>query len=275
MFHIKYRLRYEGKNADDHILPAHEGAQSLEGMTWSFALLGNYVATGQIRKRGNLDSRVRFFISPPRRGSFATDIVATITDPNNIWLTTIVGTYAVATATDSINALFKYSFKAVCGIVSKEDEKDLKRLERLPSGDLEALVDGIEPSISRAHSVIGVGAKSLSIDKGRTPLLQLNNNTKDYVRTSIVDSDTVEREVSVGALNVNSGNGRVYLEDIGKTVPFSIIKEPIPGTYQALSRSLDRNARGLPSDVNIDCQEVTSVNGLIKKLIIHAAWQGD
>lgn len=216
---------------------------------------------------------MRFFISPARRGSFVTDVVATITDPNNIWLTTIVGTYAVATATDSINALFKYSFKAVCGLGSKDDEKDLKRLERLPSGDLEALVDGIEPSISRAHTVIGVGARSLTIEKGKTPLLQLNNDTKDYVRTSIVDTDTVEREVSVGALNVNSGNGRVYLQDIGKTVPFSIIKEPTPGTYQALSRSLDRNARGLPSDVNIHCQEVTSINGVIKKLIIHAAWQ--
>jgi hypothetical protein len=152
MDRITFHLRFEGQSADQNRLPAHAGAQSIEGICWSFSLLGHYAATGKIRKRGGLDDRIRFFITPARTGSFVTDVVAFIVDPNNLFLTSIVGAYTVSTATDAINALFKYCFKRVSGIFDDENSDEYRSLERIPSGDLEANLDAIEPSVSRAHS---------------------------------------------------------------------------------------------------------------------------
>lgn len=268
---VKFRLKYDGQSADEHLLPAHEGAQSIEGMAWAFSLIGNYAATGRIRKRGTMDPRVRFFITPAQRGSYTTDIVAFLTEPNNIFLTSVLGTYAIATIGSAFNSLIKYSYKRVCGLFDDEDSKEYRHLAKLPSGDLEAILDGIEPSVSRAHSVISAGAQTLTLQRGRTPIVQLNAKTKAYVQTNIMAKGLVEKEVSIGALNVNSGNGRAYLDELSKTVPFTVIKEPLIGTYTTLSASLDRYARGLPNTIIITCQEVLGVDGRIKKLIVHSA----
>jgi hypothetical protein len=99
----------------------------------------------------------------------------------------------------------------------------------------------------------------------------MNASTKAYVQTNVTAEHAIERSASVGALNVNSGNGRVYLLDIEKTVPFTVVKEPEIGTYTTLSASLDRYARGLQSTIQVTCKDVLGVDGRIKKLLILGA----
>ncbi|KAB0269090.1 hypothetical protein [Microvirga brassicacearum] len=269
---LKFRLVYTGQDADRHILPAYDGARSIEGLSWAFSLLGNYLATGQIRKRGTLDPRIRFYMSPAARGSYTTDIIAFIVEPQNLFVTSLLGNYVVTTSTNTINAFMRHSFRRVCGLFDGDDDNDERLLKPFPSGDLEATLDAIEPAMIRAHGVIDNGADTLTLIKGRTPLIEMSSDTKAYVNKSIIGEKQKEVDASVGALNVNSGNGRVYLEDIGKTVPFSVVKEPEQGTYQALSSSLDRYARGIPSKVGIKYLEVLAIDGRIKKLLIVAAY---
>lgn len=272
MHQIRYRLHFTGDMADEHLLPAHEGAKSLEGISWAFSLLGHYASTGKIRKQGTLDSNIRFYIGPPQRGGYINDIYAFISDPQNTFITSVVGAYTVATATDSINAFIKYCFKRTVGLFEDVDSKEYDKLrKKLPSGDLEANLDAIEPSLKRAHEVIGDGAGSLQISRSRTPLLTLNKSTKDYVNTNIYGDSEVEKTVSIGALNVNTGNGSAFIPEIGKTAPFTIVKEPSPGTYEILSTSLYNYAKGLPSHIIITCTEVFSLDNRIKKLVISSA----
>lgn len=268
---IRYKLQFLGDDADRNVLPAHDGAQSLEGITWSLSLLSNYMASGQVRHRGNLDNRIKLYISPPRRGSFITDVVLFVTQPENIFLTSVIGTYTVSTVGNTMNSIISYAFKKVCGINNDEEEQDLRRLRKLPSGDIEANLDAIEPSLKRAHTVIGEGANKLIIARSRTPIIELNGQTKAYVKTDIQADYESEHMVGVGALNVNQGSGRVYIDKIGKTVPFNVVKEPDQGTYTTLSWSLDRYARGMPSSILIRCIEVYSIDDRIKRLIVIGA----
>ena len=271
MTEIKFRLQYLGDFADDHRLPAHEGAKSLEGISWAFSLLGHYMATGKIRKQGNLDPRIQFYITPAQRGSFITDIVAYVFEPQNVFITSIAGAYTVNTLTNNINSFVKYCFKRTAGLFDDEKSDEYKKLNKLPSGDLEANLDAIEPSLKRAHEVIGDGAKSLLISKARTPLLTLDGGTKNYINTNIYGDNDIDKIVSIGALNVNTGNGTAYIPDIGKTAPFSVVKEPAPGTYEILSTSLSNYAKGRPSHIKIICTEIFGLDSRIKKLIISSA----
>ncbi|RUW96815.1 MAG: hypothetical protein EOS71_03675 [Mesorhizobium sp.] len=268
---FRYRLKYEGAVADQNVLPAHAGAQSLEGITWSFSLLTNYLVTGEIRHRGALDPRMKVYISPPARGSFITDVTIFLTQPESLFLTSVLGTYAVSTAGNAFNSFVTYAFKRVCGVFDQGDEDMLKALNKFPSGDLEANLDAIEPSMTRAHSVIGDGAERLLITKPRAPVTELNGTTKAYIQTDQKADDPSEHEVGVGALNVNQGSGRVFFQALGKTVPFQVVKEPDAGTYTTLSWSLDQYARGLESTIKIKCIEVYSIDGRIKRFIILSA----
>lgn len=214
---IKYKLVFEGGDADYYRLPAHEGASSLEGLTWSVALVTNYAATGEIRSRGSLSPRIRTYLRPPRQGSFLTELWVMVTQPESIFLTSVIGVYAVNSVSQAVNALIVKSVKEVCGLAVNMTKKEEDWLKGLPSGDLEALVDKIEPSMKRAHNIIGEGASTITIKKGYTPLVALDHITKAYVNADL-RGDEKTRSVSVGAFNANTGNGRVYLPDVGKTV---------------------------------------------------------
>lgn len=267
---LKYKLVFEGEDADFNRLPAHEGASSLEGLTWSIALLTNYAATGEIRTRGNLSPHIRTYLRPPRQGSFLTELWVVVTQPESIFLSSIIGVYAVNTVSQAVNAIIVKSVKEVCGLAANMVRKEEDWLKGLPSGDLEALVDKIEPSMKRAHTVIGDGASTLTIKKGYTPLVQLDHLTKAFVNADLKgDEKTIS--ASVGAFNANTGNGRVFLADIGKTVPFYVEKGLDFSTYSALSHSLNAYVNGWPSLIEIVSTEVLSQDGRLKRLLISQA----
>jgi hypothetical protein len=279
MVEVGYRLRYTGDEAESNRLPAHRGAVSLEGVSWSVSLIANYLATGKMKTRGTLSPEIKAFIYPARQGSFINDLILYIEKPENLFITSVLGSYAVGTAGQVINSVIVKVMKEVCGIVSRHiggqtgDEE--KWYSLLPSGDMEALVDRIEPSMRRAHEVINEGASNLLILQRQTELIVLNGVTKAYVNKNIIGDELVEKEVSVGALNANTGNGRFYLPQIGKTVPFSVDKEPATGTYQALTYSLDQYVSGRPSTIQVTCREVLALDGRIKKLIVSGARRMD
>lgn len=267
---LKYKLIYEGDEADRNRLPAHKGAISLEGVTWSVSLLAHYAATGKIRSRGDLSPKIKVYLRPARQGSFTNEIVVFVTEPDNIFLTSVAGAYVAATAGQLLNTIIVKSLKEVCGLIYKHTRHDERWLTKLPSGDVEALVDKIEPSMRRAHEVIDEGAKTLEIKKGQTPLITFDSLTKAYVNADNVGDET-SRTVSVGAFNANSGNGRVYLPDVGKTVPFSVPKGLDSATYAALSYSLDQYVNGRPSQIEMTSTEILAADGRIKKLIVSQA----
>ncbi|MGI3901545.1 MAG: hypothetical protein ACRYF1_13745 [Janthinobacterium lividum] len=253
------------------MLPAHAGTTSLEGVSWSFSLLGHYLARGKIRKRGALSSQVRLYIVPSEPGSFTQDIIGFIADPNNLFVTSIMGQYAASTATECINSTFTYVFKEVCGLGSGEGPTEKELVLHLPSGDLDALVDAVEPSMIRSHRTINNGSSNLIINAGRDVIINLTPATKSYIEANFRNDNDVDWQGRVSAFNANTGNGRAYLVRVGKIVPFSVMREPENGTYAALSHSLDLYTQGLPSDVNLTAREVLAADGRIKKLEIRAA----
>lgn len=269
---LKYELVYDGGTATDGRLPAHSGATSLEGMTWTFALIGHYAATGKIRTRGELSPDVRIYLTPSRQGSFIQEVWVFLTEPNSLFLTSIAGSYVAGTASQSVNSLITSTVRQVCGLTVSLLKGEENTLNRLPSGDREALVDKIEPSMRRAHAVIGEGVSTLDLRREHKPLLQLDHNTKAYVNADFLTDETL-MVVSVGAYNANSGNGSAYLPDIGKTVRFYAPKGLDSETYAALTYSLDKYVNGLPSEIQIACVPTVSLDDRYKRLKIVRAFK--
>lgn len=269
---LKYRMTYEGGEADHNRLPAHDGGTSIEGLTWTFSLLAHYGATGKIKARGEMSSKVQVFLSPARSGSYLYDLYVHLIEPENLFITSIAGSYTAATVGQVLNSLIGSSLKSVCGLAVDLVTGPDKKLLKLPSGDREALIDKIEPSMRRAHNVIGGGVKTLTVKKGYTPLVQMDLNTKAYVNADLL-TDEVSIVAGVRAYHADTGNGSVYLSDVGKTVPIFAKKGLNPGTYAALSYSLDRYVNNLPNDIEIACRQNVAIDGRTKRLLIQAAFK--
>ncbi len=85
---------------------------------------------------------------------------------------------------------------SVCGLRDDHSVENDPILQRLPSGELEALVDAIEPSMIRGHAVIGEGASILNINSGRDAIININHGKKITFRP--VSFQKTNLDVSAG-----------------------------------------------------------------------------
>lgn len=252
--------------AEDRI-PAHEMAQSLEGMARGFVLIGHYLSEGKIRRKPPFSENISFYLEPPRRRSWEAVFLAIINSPELL----PIGAVAAGIAGNFLTDAIRHIFSRVTGRPKAASTPELDRIGAERPGDLEALVEAIEPGIARAHTVIGRGASCITIIHGDNNIVNLDRETKDYVRNARMLPDDELLDASVSALNALEGSGRIFLHPLGRTVPFSIARRADPGTIAALSHSLNRYASEQPSDVQIRFRRVIVPDGRVKRIVILSA----
>lgn len=137
------------------------------------------------------------------------------------------------------------------------------------SGDIDALVEAIEPALKKAHYGIGETARKIVIQESSSKkvIVTFNSASKNYLLDS-VEGDDSEQDVSISALNVNDRTGRAYFLDLKRTLPFRVSKDADPNTISVLSASLDRYANKNPAPTRIYFTRVESVDERLKRIII-------
>lgn len=237
-------VKFSGDEAERHRIPAYEGAQSLQGISRGLVLVSNYLTTGEIRKRAPFSQDVKFYLQPSRPGSFEIILTTVIENIDLIAVGGIVSTIGFAITANLLTDGFKTIFGRIIGGGQTPETDEFQMIDDARPGDVDALVDAAEPAIIQAHTIINQGSSNIVVIQGDNNILTLNSTSKEYVKRSRFGEDIERLDVSVGSLNVNTGYGRVFVHDLGKTVPFTVVKEPDAGTYGALSHSLNQYANG-------------------------------
>jgi hypothetical protein len=159
------------------------------------------------------------------------------------------------------------------GTGQTDDEDLLVGDETVPSGDVAAMGEAAESGLKAAHRWIDREGKTISLIDGDDQT-GLDLDTKQYVEEEIFGEETT-RDVSVAALNVNSKNGRIFLIDEQRTIPFIVHKEAHPQTIANLSRYLSKYAEKTGDTVNITFRPIRHIDGRIKRLIILNCFEAD
>ncbi|WP_144441344.1 DUF7946 domain-containing protein [Bradyrhizobium sp. CCGE-LA001] len=266
-------IKFTGDTAESHVLPAYEGSVSLRGLARSIVVIGNYLAEGEIRKRAPFSDNIRFYLHPPRPGSFESLITFATTNPEMLAISGLVGAVTLNVFSNFIWDGIKYCFNRVVGKDAQPETPQLARLSEIRGGDLDALVDAIESPAREAHTAIGQGAHQIFLITGSHNIVNLDQNTKRYITTTISDELPNTKLVSVGMFNVNTRYGRVFDYEFGKTVPFVVHRHAEPHTIGNISTSLDRYARkALNKDVMIKFIADRDIDDRVKRYVVLDAW---
>ncbi len=265
---LKYKIKFDGGDADQHRLEAYPAAQSLEGLTWALGLTLHFGVTGDVRGRGNLSRSAKIFISPPRRGSVLNDLNILVQE--NPFLVATVGAYTVGTVTPYINGLLKYTFKQALGEGGEFPTGAKRLLRKLNGDDLDKLVTRIEPPLTRAHAVIGKTADKITFKSKRTDIAELNHDTKAYLDAKLTDAfETIDTNVT--SFNVLTGNGRLYDPETEGTAAFSLSSSPREGTKSTMIASMEQFASGRRGTIRFVVQRVETVEHRLKKFVVASA----
>jgi hypothetical protein len=256
-------LKYEGLDADEHRIDAQFGGESLAGIGHALTLVSHYAATGVVRQRSPYSEETRLYFTGGKRGSLDWLLQVVIHNPDAIM---------VGLGVNGITELVKYVFSRAIGKTPKIENQAVATLDKERSGDLEALIEAVEPALKRGHRVIGESAQQITIINGNnnTVLVGFDPESKAYLEED-VDAGRDSQDVSVASLNVNSKHGRVYFHDLRRTVPFKIARDAKARTVTQLSRALYNYARKTGRRVSITFSRIEAIDGRLKRILIHDA----
>jgi hypothetical protein len=257
---------YEYRPPDGgNLLPGDDGAWSLEGISHAATITMNYFIEGKVRRRAPYNN-FRIFMAPPRDGSWAADFLVQLQSP---------GTWAGVAAGLSVNVptvfkVFKRLANRATGV--KPDTDEGAAFEERHQGTFDALVEAVEPALVRAHRVIESKSSTLTLSAGSVGFT-FNTETKRYIESSIVDPARTVAVGNVASYNVNGRTGRIFFDELGRTVPFKIAKDAGPQTEVALARSLENyaNKRFANKDIRITYIARRAEDGSIKSILVIGA----
>lgn len=253
-------VSFLGGDADDHRIEAFAGLESAAGIARALALIGHYAATGEVRYRYPFSNDVQFFLEGTEDGSF------------NWKFKVIAGTVAVGLATNAIYDLGKLVLNKAIGNEPTEISESVQELDQKRSGDIEALVEAVEPALKKGHYGVGNTIEKIEIyeETSRKVIVHFDENSKTYLQSTNEGGNDIQL-VTVSALNGNDRTGRVYFPELGRTVRFVVDKRAKAGTMAILSRSLDHYISKVYYPVAVSYRKKVSSDGRLKSIEIYGA----
>jgi hypothetical protein len=227
--------RYDDES-DEHLLPADEGGWSLEGMGHAATLVTHFLIEGKVRYRAPYSDKFQIYISPPKAGSWEAQFVIGLISPE-AWAGAAVGA-SLSLPTLAFKLLKRVSRRAT-GQPTQNDET--KAIEEAHTGTFDALVEAAEPALIRAHKVIKSKRTNLTLAAAGMKF-EFNSETKSYIETNIIDQSTSRSVGNVASLNVNRRTGRIFIDELGRSVPFLVHRDADSDTMISLARSLENYA---------------------------------
>lgn len=269
----RIKVRYTGGLADDSVLPAYDGATSIDGITRAIHIATHAYMTGEVVSRATALRGASLLIKPARQGSFIFEIIAMI-EANP-------ATTGVAAALGSapFYDFLKVALRRATGWLDAEPEtKHLKKLYdrkqppalMKPPADLDALAETLEGSLQDAHRPIGPEGTIGKIEIGspRRKLLTFDTETKDWVNTREEAENITVYQGNVTRYNALSRNGRAFIDQLDKVVPIRPDGDFPAGDLAHLTWSLHGSNIGARSKLLLRARTVTSAGGKVKRLLL-------
>lgn len=263
MAELPLEVTLDGDDAEYHELPAYDGFSSLAGLALATTMITHYAATGRLRRRGQFEARSQVRLTEVRRGSIVFGLIIHFASTNPFVLG-ITGGVISAAVYDLLKVVIKKNIGQEFSPATDAVQNLLARRE----GDIEALAVATEPSLRQAHSIIGNGAQVLSIAARADAISTFDADTKEYISKSVEDTTIMEKDFSVASFNANSGHGRVFDEDIGRTVSFYIPEHAQNELRAVLGWGLNEYSKGTGQRVSVKYTRVLAVDGRPKKYIV-------
>lgn len=265
---LKFTIRYTGGIADHGLLDLYDAATSMHGLSKALAITSNAVVTkGQVRKRVDKIPNVKFYLHPPKNGSFIELVTIVFENPA---VQVIGSSILVGVFWDFVNFTWRKATGRDAQPLEYQTKKILEKNEFLE----QEITDALEIPFQQLHRPIQNDSNiEIEIKRPRAgTVLTLNRETYDYVNSQLEPEEKTEIVGNVTKYNNLSGIGRFYDDNLGRTISFhssdSLTPEEINNLSWSLHTSNQINGAG---KIVLTVDEIKSNTGQLKRYIIKNA----
>ena len=258
-----FQLTIQGGLADRHIMEGYDGYTALAGAAFTLSLVTNYVETGKIRHRGEFVGRHAVIAEPMARGSLLAGFKVLLAGSAE-------RTFDIpgASSTGLLLGLVQRVIHRNTGMPTTPLNAETAQVVADHGGDIEALVTATEPSLRRAHDLIGNSASTVDWVGGFSMLGNLNPESKAYMKNSIPDPTPLTRDVSVSGFYGNTGRGLIFDPALGRNISCSMSTDTLRAIGPVFSYGLDQYMNKTGNTIRIDFTRMLASDGRPKHYLI-------
>lgn len=213
-------VRYDGLTADEGRLDLYEASESLEGLTRVINVVVHaYVNNNEVRERLNSPVGADTYFTGARKGCFETSLEVSFGEDavNRIKPSVIVPNF------------WDYLTCSVAAAVGRDHEPSSPMVKKILAKEdaiFEQIAEEIEGPLQKLHRPIKTkGAELITFARPKAgDIFSLDKNTLSYVSVLEQADDLANWTGNVTKYNSLSGVGRMYVDQMGHTLPFKIIR---------------------------------------------------
>ncbi|UTW58423.1 hypothetical protein KFE96_16625 [Kordiimonas sp. SCSIO 12603] len=276
---LRYKFDYEEGGS---LLDAYDGTKSLHGIAKSINLFTHAFLKNDILRQAPRLQGAKIFVTPQREGSVLQQIQVFIQDPIVI---AALGGYS-ALKIQQIEKLFtnslKWAFKAATGTNTQNDElgeispslvgTDLEpHFNDFQQQTLQDLPEVIEPALIEFHRPLLKSNGTITLeDNQNIALAHFDYSTLQYLQNTTLQENRETIVGNVTRLNGINGNGRLFDQNLNRTVSFELAsKEIFDKVGKTLSWSIDKFIRKEPCELKFTILRAISENERTKKYFVY------
>lgn len=254
------RLRFKGGDADNNELDAYDGSVSLHGFAQALQIATHAYVNGTITNVATSLKGAQVFMRPARQGSFITDFTTVIRHKRK----------GVTLNAPTFYDFIGYAFNQAVGKPQQADTTFVKSLSGPKDVFFDELAEQMEGSLQRAHRVITEkGVRTVSVERPRGGNVAIfDQETSLWVNTRDPGEETETFVGNVTRYNTVSPNGRAYIDEFERILPFSRTGDFPPGRKTILSWSIRQSDLENKEKVSFQARRVESASGVVKRLLI-------
>lgn len=265
---VKFTIRYTGGTADESILDLYDAASSMQGLAKALAITTHALTSeGEIRSKGDSIPNVKFFLHPPKQGSFIELVTIVFEDP----VIRVIGASVVATA---FWDMIDFTWRQATGRNKEPEERIAKKIVRENELFPQEISRVLEIPLQQLHRPI-LHDRNIEIEIKRPRIgtvLKFNASTLDYVMSQNDPQLVEDIHGNVTKYNIITGYGRFYDDVSQRTIPFHISPNLTTTQQETLTWSLHHSTTdNRNGKIIIDCQVIRDRLDNIKRYVIEDA----
>jgi hypothetical protein len=217
-------IRFDGLDADNHVIELSVLAESLRGLSRIIASSGHFALTQRIATRRDKQI-VRVVVRPPRGGCVVIDAIVQYAHHHPLFTDYATNTLAAVTATviayifargankrEEMKMLSAALEKAI-GELGSRDQPTIARL----LDTVDRMADTLAPAVKQAVAPVGVSARTLTVGIASTPdstvVIDEPAKTAIFSEATLRVGEEKAYDVLIGELDMISGACHVHLAD--------------------------------------------------------------
>lgn len=255
------RLKFEGGDADENHLDAYDGSLSLHGFAQALQIATHAYANRDLTHVATSLKGAKVFMKPAKQGSFIADFTTVVTRKKK----------GVTLNASTFYDFISYAFNQAVGRTSEQPTTSyVKSLVGPEEVFFDELAEELEGSLQRAHRVIAEeGVTSVSIQRPRGEgLVVFDQQTNAWVNTRAPSQAEETFVGNVTRFNTVSPNGRAYIDEFERIIPFKRVAEFPADRRLLLSWSLHESNLASKKKLTFEARTVKTANGTVKQLLI-------